>query len=137
MPNPTKNNNDVPEDLKERKESKIIAAEAAAQKMDEKISPSEAFLSAIGYISFLCILPLVIFPKSKFAQYHGKQALVLAIFLYFLDILQIFPARFSAMYLAFRFILVIGCMAMTLKGRFFRLPLVYDLSERFQIAVKS
>lgn len=41
------------------------------------ISKGEKFLSAIGYLSFLCILPLVLKPKSEFCQLHGKQGLIL------------------------------------------------------------
>lgn len=40
----------------------------------------EKFLAAIGYLSFLCILPLVLKPDSKFCQFHGKQGLVILVF---------------------------------------------------------
>lgn len=43
------------------------------------VSKGEKFLSAIGYLSFLCILPLVLKPKSDFCQIHGKQGLILII----------------------------------------------------------
>ncbi len=44
------------------------------------LTKGEKFLSAIGYISFLCILPLVIKTESEFCQFHGKQGLVILIF---------------------------------------------------------
>lgn len=43
------------------------------------ISKGEKILSGIGYLSFLCILPLVLKPKSEFCQIHGKQGLILVI----------------------------------------------------------
>lgn len=37
------------------------------------------FFSAIGYLSFLCFVPLMLKRGNKFAEFHGKQALVLFI----------------------------------------------------------
>lgn len=34
-------------------------------------------LAAIGYISILCLVPLLLARESKYAQYHAKQGLVL------------------------------------------------------------
>ncbi|MEO0083705.1 MAG: hypothetical protein ABIK33_04930 [candidate division WOR-3 bacterium] len=34
-------------------------------------------LSAIGYIPFLCFLPIYLAREDEFAQFHGKQSLVL------------------------------------------------------------
>jgi len=36
-------------------------------------------LAAIGYIGILCLVPLLGKKDSKFAQFHGKQGLVLCI----------------------------------------------------------
>lgn len=36
-------------------------------------------VSAIGYVFILCLLPLLGKKESKFAQFHGKQGLVLTI----------------------------------------------------------
>lgn len=36
-------------------------------------------LAAIGYISILCFVPLILARDSKFAQFHAKQGLVLFI----------------------------------------------------------
>jgi len=41
------------------------------------LSQEEKFLSAIGYLGVLCLLPLVLKKDSAFAQHHGKQGLVL------------------------------------------------------------
>ena len=37
------------------------------------------FFAAVGYLSFLCFVPLALKKGNKFAQFHGKQALVLFI----------------------------------------------------------
>jgi uncharacterized membrane protein len=36
-------------------------------------------LAIIGYLGILCLLPLLLAKNSAFAQFHGKQALVLLI----------------------------------------------------------
>ena len=38
-----------------------------------------SFLAAIGYIWILCFVPLFLKRKSKFAQFHAKQGLILFI----------------------------------------------------------
>jgi len=37
------------------------------------------FFAAVGYINILCFVPLFLKKDNKFAQFHGKQALVLFI----------------------------------------------------------
>jgi len=46
----------------------------------DEMPQGDKFLAAIGYFSFLCILPLVLRPKSEFCQFHGKQGLVMLVF---------------------------------------------------------
>ena len=36
-------------------------------------------IAAIGYIGILCLIPLLLKPKSQFAKFHGKQGLILVI----------------------------------------------------------
>ncbi|MCK5460500.1 hypothetical protein KAI58_00755 [Candidatus Gracilibacteria bacterium] len=55
-----------------------LAAENNIPDLDV-VSKGEKILSAIGYLSFLCILPLVLKEKSEFCQVHGKQGLILVI----------------------------------------------------------
>lgn len=37
----------------------------------------DRLLSAIGYLGILCLIPLLLKKDSAFAQFHGKQGLVL------------------------------------------------------------
>ncbi|HJZ13804.1 MAG TPA: hypothetical protein VJ521_16740 [Acidobacteriota bacterium] len=136
MPDPTPSQ-DVPPELKMNLESKEAAAQKAEDQVKNEVKKSEAFLSAIGYISFLCILPLLLLRDSKFAQFHGKQALVLAIFIYFFDFIQIFPAQFAAVYTALKIIIVIYAIIMAAKGSYFKIPFIYTLSEKFSIDIKQ
>ena len=45
---------------------------------DSEIESSK-FFAAVGYLNVLCFVPLLLKKESKFAQFHGKQALVLFI----------------------------------------------------------
>lgn len=128
---------DVPEKLKKSKESKDLAAQKAQDKLDSEIPHGERVIVALGYISFLCILPLVLLQHSKFAQFHGKQALVLAIFIYFFDHLEILPAMFISIYTVLKFVIVLVAIYKSLKGHYFKIPFIYKLSDRFQINIKS
>lgn len=54
--------------------------------MEEKKSSEDAkdieenkVIAAIGYIWILCLVPLLLKKNSKFAQFHGKQGLILFI----------------------------------------------------------
>lgn len=128
---------DVPEALQKSKEVKVADAAVAEQAVASTVKKGDAFLVAVGYISFLCILPLVLLRENKFAQYHGKQALVLAIFLFFFDVIQIFPYYLATLYFVFKIAIILYCIMMTVQGKYFKLPFLYTLSERFDIAIKA
>lgn len=46
----------------------------------DAMESGEKFLAAVGYFSFLCILPLVLRPQSPFCKFHGMQSLVMMVF---------------------------------------------------------
>src|SRR3989338_2011983 len=48
----------------------------APPKLDPAIAEGK-FFAAIGYISILCFVPLFLKRDNKFAQFHGRQALIL------------------------------------------------------------
>lgn len=127
---------DVPEELQQKQKTKEMEAQKAQDKIDAEVKRGEAFLVSIGYISFLCILPLVLLPENKFAQFHGKQALVLAIFIYFFDFVQIFPPLIASIYTILKTLVMVYAIVMSFKGKYFKIPFIYSLSERFNINVK-
>jgi uncharacterized membrane protein len=132
----SKNNDDVPQKLKQRQENKHMAEERAEDDLKQAVTRGECFLSAIGYIGFLCVLPLVLLPKSKFGQYHGKQALVLAIIVYFLDVLTVFPTSVEAIYTLVKYSVILFAAYSALNAKMFRIPFVFGLSDKFQIHVQ-
>ena len=52
---------------------------APSQPADPKDVEDNKVLAIIGYIGILCLVPLLGKKESKFAQFHGKQGLVLLI----------------------------------------------------------
>lgn len=128
---------DVPEALQKSKDVKVNDAAVAEQAVASTVKKGDSFLVAVGYISFLCILPLVLLRENKFALFHGKQALVLAIFLFFFDVIQIFPYYLATLYFVFKIAIILYCIMMTVQGKYFKLPFLYQLSERFDIAIKA
>ena len=92
---------------------------------DDKDIEENKVVAAIGYIHILFLVPLFLKRGSKFAQFHGKQGLVLfigyviATFIWFLWIPLV-------MFSIFGFIQAI-------TGKYYRLPLIADISEKFNI----
>jgi len=92
--------------------------------------------ATVGYWAILCILPLILKKDNKFAVYHGKQGLVLFIFLVAGFILSIIPVLgvllyrlVSFVYLIFIFWGTLGALA----GRQVYLPVVSPLAEKITL----
>ena len=90
-------------------------------------------LATVAYWGFLCILPLVLMKDNKFAVYHGKQGLVLFIFLVAGFILSILPLFGPIIYWLVLFIylafLLWGSIA-ALAGKKAFIPVVSKFAEK-------
>jgi len=64
-------------------ESAELAAENGIELAPE-LTKGERLLAALGYISWLCILPLVIKPHSEYCQIHGRQGLIITLAYFFI-----------------------------------------------------
>ena len=93
-----------------------------------QISESEKFLAAIGYISFLCIVPLLLKRDSNFAQYHGKQALLVAVFWYVIQLFFFFFPWLSIIQL----LSILGCGYMAHSGKYFKIPILADYAAKLK-----
>ncbi|MCF7812287.1 DUF4870 domain-containing protein [Candidatus Gracilibacteria bacterium] len=119
------NNTGVGEKLKEE-------AKKVVPPKDEKslASKGEKTLSAIGYISFFCILPLVLKPDSEFAQFHGKQGLVITILFLLLSWIGWFSAFMGFVILILHVVLVLLAIINALQGRKWKIPFISQASEK-------
>lgn len=107
----------------------------------EMVSSSEKFLAAIGYLGFLCILPLLLAKDSEYAKFHGKQGLALAIlfFLYrYVSILAFIPflewfIRFLVSFgMIIELTVIILAMIQAYRGRKWKMPVIYKMSQAFK-----
>jgi len=72
-------------------EEKLEGSKAEVPRIvDPEIAEGKVF-AAIGYASFLCLIPLYLKRNNRFAQFHGRQALVLFIFELAAAILTVVP----------------------------------------------
>ena len=90
------------------------------------------FSAIIGYISFLCFIPLLTKRGNSFAQFHGRQALVLFIFEFVFWILTVVPV---VGHLAFGFgFLVLGLfsvagMVKAALSEYWDMPVVHRMAH--------
>ena len=89
-------------------------------------------IAAIGYIWILCLIPLLLKKNSKFAQFHGKQGLVLFI----VDIIGFvfFWIPFFGWLLGLLLIIVsiIGILK-ALSGGYWKIPVIGDFAKKINI----
>ncbi|MFA5093341.1 MAG: hypothetical protein WC543_05315 [Candidatus Omnitrophota bacterium] len=91
------------------------------------------FFAIISYVSFLCILTLVLKKDNKFALYHAKQGLVLFVMEVVAFILSIIPLLGwligVAGYALFLLVSLWGIMQAAL-GIYCKLPVITEISEK-------
>jgi uncharacterized membrane protein len=94
------------------------------------VTKGEKTLAMFGYVEFLCVLPLVLKPKSRYCQFHGKQSLVLVLFFFILSwIGWIVPA--VGMLIAFVHIaIIIVAMVQASQGKLWRIPFVAQVADK-------
>jgi len=94
------------------------------------------FISAIGYVPPLCLLPLLLKKNSAFAQHHGKQGLVLLIAWCLISLTNIVPilgAIFSVVgYIVFVILMILGIIN-ALNGRYWEMPILGEYAKQIKI----
>ena len=91
------------------------------------------FFALISYVSFLCIITLILKKDNKFALFHAKQGLVLFVMEVAAFILSIIPLLGWLIgifgYALFLLVSLWGIMQSTL-GNYSRIPVIADISEK-------
>ena len=94
------------------------------------------FFAAIGYINILCFVPLVLKKGNKFAEFHGKQGLVLFILEIGASILKVVPALgdlvFTVAFVVLGILSLIG-MTKVLMGEYWEMPVIYEIAHRINL----
>lgn len=87
--------------------------------------------AALSYIWILCLIPLLLRRKSKFAQFHARQGLVLLIFEFVVAILMWIPLFGQVLFLCALILSIVGFMK-AIKGEWYELPGAYRWSKKFK-----
>lgn len=120
--------------ISQKKDSEEESSEDIPKNTDvEVITKRKKTLSALGYISFFCILPLALEPKSEFCKLHGKQGMVITIVFF---LLQWF-GTFNRFFWFLLFIVHVGLMAygmyLAFKDEPKKIPMVGDVADKIEI----
>ena len=90
-------------------------------------------LSAMSYLGAFCFAPLLLGGSNRFVNFHARQGLVIWLWGVAALILFTLPygrPLFMVSSIAIMFLSTIG-LASVVLGQTWRLPVVYDLAEKF------
>lgn len=91
------------------------------------------FFAAIGYISILCFIPLFLKRDNKFAQFHGRQALILFILELAATLVVIIPVVGEVVFRFAYFVFSIFSLAGFIKvlmNEYWEMPIIYPISSK-------
>ncbi|MDD5109373.1 MAG: hypothetical protein PHC29_07750 [Candidatus Omnitrophica bacterium] len=103
---------------------------------DEEVIRDGRFFAIISYVSFLCIITLVLKKNNKFALYHAKQGLVLFVMEVAAFILSIIPLLgwlIGVFGYALFLLISIWAIMQSALGFYCRIPVVTKISEEVVI----
>ncbi len=94
------------------------------------------FFAAVGYLSVLCFVPLLLKKGNRFAQFHGKQALVLFILEVAASILKAIPALgdivFTLSFVVFGILSLVGIVKV-LMGEYWEMPVIQEVANKISL----
>jgi uncharacterized membrane protein len=104
-----------------------------AESTQDKDIEEGKFFAVISYISFLCIVALVLKKDNKFALYHAKHGLVLfvmQIVSFILSIIPILGWLIRTIGLAVFILASLWGIFKALRGEYYRFPIVSGLADK-------
>ncbi len=105
---------------------------------EKKIEPDSViregkFFAAIGYVFVLCFVPLLLKKENAFAQFHGRQALILFIFELAAAIVKSIPiigdVVFSFAYVILGIASLLGIVRV-LMNEYWEMPVVSNIARK-------
>ncbi len=115
------------------------SAEQDVPQSESKVDPAISegkFFALIGYVSVLCLVPLILKRDNKFAVFHGKQGLVLFILEVAAAIMKSIPAIgdvvFSLAFVVLGILSLIGIMKV-LMNEYWEMPYVHEIAQKISI----
>lgn len=102
----------------------------------DRVIQEGKFFAAIGYIFVLCFVPLILKKGNEFAQFHGRQGLVLFIFELAAAIVKSIPVIgdvvFSFAYVVLGIASLLGIVRV-LMNEYWRMPVVYNVASKITL----
>ena len=98
----------------------------------EKDIQEGRFFAVISYISFLCIVSLLLKKDNAFCLFHAKQGLVLfvaEVIFFVLSVLPLFWIVKSLLFIVFVLISFVGVLQ-ALRGSTKGIPVISDLAQK-------
>ena len=93
-------------------------------------------VAAIGYLGILCLIPLLLKPKSKFAKFHGKQGLILVIgwvINFFIALIPFIGWLLGFIGMVALIILSILGILKSLAGEYWEMPYLSEYADKIKI----
>ena len=109
------------------------SANSDGSKAIDPVIAKGKFFAAIGYISFLCFVPLLLRRDNKFAQFHGRQALILFVLELAAAMLVIVPVVGEVVFRFACLVFIIFSLAGLIKvlmNEYWEMPIIYPISSR-------
>ena len=89
-------------------------------------------LAAIGYISILCLIPLLLKPKSQYAKFHAKQGLILVVGEIINSFLFFFPPLMILGSIALLILSILGILK-ALNGEYWEMPYLGEYAKKINL----
>lgn len=96
----------------------------------------DKFFAIISYISFFCIVSLLLKKDDKFVLYHAKQGLVLFLFEVLSGILTVVPflgPLISTVGFVLFSLIALWGIFQVLMGNYARIPIISDIADKIKL----
>ena len=108
------------------------------QKVSEKTEENKDIrvMAAIGYLWILCLVPLLTKRESEFAQWHGKQGLMLVVCSFLLWLVVWIPfIGWLVGFIGTIAIVILGVNGIinALQGRYWEMPYLGEYAKKIKI----
>jgi len=106
------------------------------EKQKDKDIEENKVVAALSYIGMLCLIALLVKKESKFAQFHGKQGLVLFIGWVSLWIIGMIPfIGWIIFFVGAIVLLVLSILGLTqtLSGNYWKIPFLSQYAEKIKL----
>lgn len=93
-------------------------------------------IAAIGYVGVLCLIPLLAKKESPYAQFHGKQGLVILVawvILWVIGLVPILGWIVWAIGSIALFVLMVMGIVHALKGEMWELPVIGTYAKQIKL----